>query len=85
MPRRLLEDHHVVGKNHDPNLVVFLCRNCHYKVTEGYLQAGIDMRYEPNTQKRIATMLKALAVFFELLAERLRQWAALLDKGQDAP
>lgn len=84
VPRRLLEEHHVVGENHDPNLVVLLCRNCHWKITEGNLQAGIDMQYEPDLQKRVATMLKAEAVFFEMFAESLWQWATLLDKGADA-
>jgi len=81
---RLLEEHHVVGRSHDRNLVVFLCRNCHF-LAHGYLRAGIDMRYKPNPQERVATMLKALAVFFELLAETLRQWAALLDTRAHAP
>jgi len=85
VPRSVLEDHHVLCRNHDPNFVVLLCILCHFKVTQGYLQAGIDMRYEPNPQKRVAFMLKALAVFFEMLAETLRQWAALLDKGSEAP
>jgi hypothetical protein len=59
-----------------------LCRNCHFLVHEGYLQAGIDLRYEPNPQKRVALMLRALAAFFEILAATIRQWAALLDKEE---
>lgn len=80
VPRSLLEDHHVLCRNHDPNLTVLLCRNCHFMVTEGYLRAGISMQYEPDPRKRVALMLETLAAFFEMLAATLRQWAVLLIK-----
>jgi hypothetical protein len=33
---------------------------------------------EPDTRKRVALMLEALAVFFEHLVEALRRWAKIL-------
>lgn len=73
--RSVLEKHHVLSRNHDPNFVVLLCRNCHARVTEGYLRAGIELHTEPNSRKRTAHMLRAGAVFLRQLADRNCQWA----------
>jgi hypothetical protein len=76
---RLLEDHHVVGEAHDPDLLVTLCLNCHREVTEGLAREGVSMRPEKNISKLIALMLRASAVFFEALAKSYRKWATLLE------
>lgn len=73
-----IELHHVVGQKHDPDLVVPLCLNCHRKVTENLAKAGVSMDRESDTQMRVAMMLEALAVFFEMLIDALRRWASLL-------
>ena len=78
--RSLLEKHHLVGRKHDPELTVPLCRNCHAEATEGLLKAVVSMRPEPDPARRIALMLDALAVFREEEAEALRRWAELLRK-----
>ncbi len=78
VPKRLLEEHHLVGRNNDPNLTVLLCHNCHFSAHEGYLQAGISMRPEPDPILRVATMLEGLAVFLKILATALLGWAELL-------
>jgi len=69
VPPRLLEEHHVGGENHDPNLTVLLCRTCHWKVTAGYFRAGIDMRYEPDEQKRRWRKQQARGAFLIALGE----------------
>jgi hypothetical protein len=73
--RKVLEDHHVVLKVHDSRLIVPICRNCHAEITERLQQEGISPYFEPDSGKRVALMLVALAVFFELLAPALRRWA----------
>jgi hypothetical protein len=80
-PERLIELHHVAGQNHDPNLVVPLCMNCHRTVTEGLARAGVSMRPQPEPREQIATILEALAVFFEYLVDSLRKWAEYLRKS----
>jgi hypothetical protein len=45
------------------------------------MQAGIDFGPEPNPQKRVALMLKALSVFLEMLAKAVWEWSELLQKG----
>jgi hypothetical protein len=74
----LIEDHHVAGVTNDPDFVVAICLNCHRKVTERLMQAGISMSREPNPRIRVAVMLEALAVFLDMLVAALRRWAALL-------
>ena len=81
---RLLEDHHIVGEAHDPNLIVTLCLNCHREITEGLAREGVSMRPETNLRKLIALVFRASAVLFEFLAKSYRKWASLLE-DQDEP
>jgi hypothetical protein len=75
---RLLEDHHVVGEAHDPNLLVTLCLNCHREITEGLAREGVSMHPEKNVPKLVALMLRAAAVLLDGLAKSFRSWANLL-------
>jgi hypothetical protein len=77
-PERLIELHHAVGEQHDPDLVVPVCRNCHASLTEGLAQAGITMLPQHEPKALVALMLDALAYFFELLVDSLRRWAQYL-------
>jgi hypothetical protein len=76
---RLLEEHHIVGEAHDPDLTVTLCLNCHREIAEGLAREGVSMRPEKNLRKLIALMLRASAVLFEFLAASYRKWASLLE------
>jgi hypothetical protein len=80
--RKFLVDHHLLGRNHDPNSTVFVCQNCHALAHENLLDADIDLEPEPDPIKRVATMLRAEAVHFEMLASAKRQQAALLERGK---
>jgi len=72
---KLLEDHHSVGRNHDPDLTVALCRNCHAELTEGVRKAGADMIEKPHVLDRIIHILRALGAFFRMLGEAFQRWA----------
>jgi hypothetical protein len=76
VPSSLFERDHVVGRAHDPDFIVSICRNCHAEVTEGRLRAGISMRPELDQNRREALRLQSLALFHEKTAEALRRWAA---------
>lgn len=78
--RKFLPEHHVLGRNHDPDLTIFVCQNCHVLSHERLLDAAIDLRPESDPRKRVATMLRAEAVHFEVLAHTKRQQAALLER-----
>jgi hypothetical protein len=80
---RLLEGHHVVGKAHDPNLLITLCLNCHREITEGLAREGVSMRPEKNISKLVALILRASAMFFEALAKSYRHWANLLENEEN--
>jgi hypothetical protein len=77
---RLLEDHHIVGEAHDPDLIVTLCLNCHREITEGLAREGVSMHPERNVSKAVALMLRGSAVLFESLAKSYRKWASLLEQ-----
>ena len=76
LPRSLFEKDHVTGRNHDPEFVAGICRNCHAEVTELRRIEGITMRYEPDQSTREALRLEALALFSEAAAAALRRWAS---------
>jgi hypothetical protein len=78
--RKLLPEHHVCGRNHDPNLVVFACLNCHAVMHELLTDAGIELQAVTDPIMRVAIMLRAEAVHFEMLASSKRRQAALLDR-----
>ena len=80
LSRRHLREHHVVGRNHDPDLSEFVCLNCHALVHDELLRdAEVDLKLEPDPVKRVAMMLRAEAVHFEMLASSKRRQAALLE------
>lgn len=83
VPSTLFEGHHPLGENHDPELTVLICRNCHAKATEGLLCAGISMRPEPNPVARVALMLDAMAELDETQAAARRRCAELLRKSSE--
>jgi hypothetical protein len=76
---RLLEEHHILGEAHDPDLTVTLCLNCHREITEGLAREGVSMRPEKNRRLFIALNLRASAVLFDSLATSYRKWANLLE------
>jgi hypothetical protein len=73
--KKFLEDHHPRGRNHDPDLKIPLCRNCHGECTEGLRRAGVSMRSKRNESERIALTLEAQAAFFEDFAKAQRRIA----------
>jgi hypothetical protein len=75
IPRSLIEQHHIVGKQRNPQLLVPLCLTHHWKVTVGFLQENISMRRERDAKKFVAQCLRALAIFLEMLVPALRNWA----------
>lgn len=80
---RLLEQHHLFGKAHDPDLMVTLCLNCHREITEGLAREGVSMYPEANSHKLIILVLRASAVLFESLAKSYRKWASLLEREME--
>ena len=79
--RRFLENHHVVGKANDADLVLALCFNCHALVTEGLLQAGVGMAREPVPVKFACNVFKALAVHLRMLSEALWRFAEIVSRN----
>ena len=75
VPKKLLEDHHINGRKHDPKLKIPLCRNCHAECSEGVLRAGVSMRFERNQRERMALSLEAQAAFFEDFAKAQQRLA----------
>jgi hypothetical protein len=75
--KKFLQDHHVVSRKRDSELISVLCRNCHALASEDLLQEDIDMQPETNPNALVASMLDALAVFLEALVAAVRRWAQI--------
>jgi hypothetical protein len=73
----VLQGDHPGGSANDPELVVVLCLNHHHLVTLAQRNAGVEWRQDPerSVPERLESVLRGLAVFFELLARRLMGWA----------
>jgi hypothetical protein len=76
LPHTLQEDDHVVGRRHDIEFKVPICRNCHAEVTELRRVAGISMNFQPDQELREAQRLEALALFHTVTASALQRWAS---------
>ena len=77
--RKLLLEHHVLGRKHDSDLSVIACLNCHAVVHEMLADAEVDLRPQSDPVKRVAAMLRAEAVHLEMLANSMRKQAELLE------
>jgi len=80
VPRSIIEEHHVVGRAHDPELVVLLCRNCHARVSARQVDAGVDLKPKTNVLEWLIGMLRNIAVLCGELAPRIREWADYGDR-----
>lgn len=78
--RKFLPEHHVWERNHDPDSVVFVCLNCHAVAHELFSDAGVQLQTASDPVMRVAAMLRAEAVHFEMLADSKRKQADLLEQ-----
>ena len=79
-PAALIEQHHPLGQNHEPDITLPVCRNHHAKLHEQYAQEGADLRTQPTFMERLLQMLRALAAFFRMLGEAFASWAQKLER-----
>ena len=79
-----IEDHHTARRNHDPQLTAPVCELHHRELHEELLRAGVSLRFEPDPIKRVATALRAEAVYDRKRADARERWADLLEgwKGE---
>jgi hypothetical protein len=82
IPAKLLPEHHPLGKNHDPDLTVIACLNCHAVAHELLDDAGVELELVPDPVKRVEAMLRAEAVHLEMLANAKRKQADLLARSK---
>ena len=57
-----MEDDHILGRNHNPNLVVEICQLHHAQLTEARLAAGAEMEEQRKPIKSVEMALRSLAV-----------------------
>lgn len=73
--RTIVEEHHVVGREHEGKLTVPLCANCHRVLTEKVRNSGASMKATPNFLEKLVSMLRAIEAFFTMLGETCGRWA----------
>lgn len=72
--QRLFEEHHLVGRHHDPALKIPFCRNCHAELHAKYRDAAVELQERPTLAETLMAMLTALAILFRDLADALMRW-----------
>lgn len=87
---RLFEMDHVVGRAHDPNLTLALCRNCHWKIGLLRMAGHVSMRPAPTSIERNLMILRAFEVLFPKLGTACSRMAGELERqvagmDQDTP
>jgi hypothetical protein len=73
--QRFFEEHHVLGQQHDPNLTVIVCRNCHAILSATQGDDGVPLEPQPTSLERLLAVVAALGSFLKVLAEALLEWA----------
>jgi len=79
-----IEEHHTAGRNHDAILTAPLCQKHHRQIHEELRKTNVPLRFESDRTKRVATALKAAAVYGRALADAMERWAGslLTERGQ---
>jgi hypothetical protein len=91
-----IEGDHILGRRHNPNLIVEVCQFHHAQLTEGRLAAGADMKKQREPIKSVEMALRSLAVTghanastmakiskgLEFCAEKLRTYEELRRVGR---
>ena len=78
--RRVLEEHHVLGRALDSQLKIFLCRNHHAIAHEALRRAGVPMIPQENVLDRMTGSLWGLSAFQHDLQKALERYAAELNE-----
>jgi hypothetical protein len=85
--RSFLQAHHIMGRHHDPEATVLLCRACHHKVTEANRSAGASMRPAATVLDAVVSVLRSSGTWMPIvgarfvgLADRLERLIEALDK-----
>jgi hypothetical protein len=77
-PSAKLEEHHVVGRNNDPELTAPLCPMHHNEQHEQLRESGASMRPANNPLDWIISKLRALGTFLYSLAQACFRWVDVL-------
>lgn len=80
MKKRLLEEHHVVGRSNDPDLTVAICFNCHADVTERLRQAGVSMDKQTDRLNFASHVFRAFSVHLRVLSEACWKYAKWIEQ-----
>ena len=94
-----IEGDHILGRNHNPNLIVEVCQLHHVQLTEGRLAVGADMKKQRNAIRSVEMALRSLAVTghanasalskisegLEFCAEKLRTYEQSHCAGKEEP
>jgi hypothetical protein len=75
VPRRFLEQHHVVGQVNDADATIPLCRNHHALATAAYMEAGAEMEEQPTLLHKIEMVLRSLGAYSQIMGVSFPRWA----------
>ena len=74
--RTVLDDHHIFGANHAPEVTEMLCRNCHAEATEEMRKGGAVLREQSTVLDTVAAVMHNQGVTLEAWSKMSKEWAS---------
>ena len=75
---RLLENHHIFGKNFSPKIML-LCKNCHYKITHEQNKIAPKRRSQKASEKeKLAFTFLSIGVLIEEIGRTIKETGNIL-------
>lgn len=72
--KECVQQHHVVGRNHDSKLTAPTCQGHHDDAHENLRRADVNLRRASDSIERLKRAHKGLAVFLRMVADALERW-----------
>ena len=69
--RSILEQHHVAGEAHEPELTIVVCRNCHALFSAAQQDDGVPLTPQPTVLERVIAATKATGSTLRVIGEGL--------------
>ena len=75
VPAGLFEEHHPLGRQHDPGIAVVVCASCHAILSAGQVDDDVRLTQTPTSFERVVAVVGALGSHLRELGEALLAWA----------
>ena len=69
--RSILEQHHVAGEAHEPELTIVVCRNCHARFSAAQQDDGVPLTPQPSVLEQVIAATKGIGSALRVIGDGL--------------